>query len=246
MREFGVIGITLKHSFSPTYFADKFQKEGIKDAVYHPFEIHSIADVQFLLDKPEITGLNVTLPYKEQVMSYLSEIHPEALRIGAVNTIKVGKNGNSKGYNTDYYGFINSLKEWITPEEISQLKALVLGTGGASKAVVAALSDLEVPYLYVSSSNKEGSISYNDIDKTLLEEYKLIINTTPLGMFPNVEEAPSLPYRYLNESHYLYDLIYNPEVTQFLQNGETQHSKTMNGYRMLVLQAEKSWEIWNS
>jgi shikimate dehydrogenase len=245
MREFGVIGITLKHSFSPKYFADKFEKEGIKDASYHPFEIHSIADVVSLLKKPNIKGLNVTLPYKEQVLPYLTAIDEAAAKIGAVNTIKVN-NGIATGYNTDYYGFKISLENWIDSATRSNLKALVLGSGGASKAVVAALIDLGIDYTYVSSSNKEGALSYNDITKEILNEYKLIINTTPLGMFPNVEAAPSLPYKYLNESHYLYDLIYNPEVTKFLENGDEVGAHTFNGYEMLVIQAEKSWEIWNA
>lgn len=245
MREFGVIGITLKHSFSPKYFAEKFAKEGIKDAIYHPFEIHSIADIQSMLLKPNLKGLNVTLPYKEQVLPYLTAIDEAAAKIGAVNTIKVD-NGVATGYNTDYYGFKISLENWISAENRVHLKALVLGSGGASKAVVAALIDLGIDYTYVSSSNKEGALSYNDITKETLSEYKLIINTTPLGMFPNVEAAPSLPYKYLNQSHYLYDLIYNPEVTKFLENGEEMGAQTINGYEMLVIQAEKSWEIWNA
>jgi len=245
MREFGVIGITLKHSFSPKYFAEKFAKEGIKDAIYHPFEIHSIADIQSMLLKPNLKGLNVTLPYKEQVLPYLTAIDEAAAKIGAVNTIKVD-NGVATGYNTDYYGFKISLENWISAENRVNLKALVLGSGGASKAVVTALFDLGIAYTYVSSSNKEGSLSYNDITKETLSEYKLIINTTPLGMFPNVEAAPSLPYKYLNQSHYLYDLIYNPEVTKFLENGEEMGAQTINGYEMLVIQAEKSWEIWNA
>jgi shikimate dehydrogenase len=246
MREFGVIGITLKHSFSPKYFADKFAKEGIKDASYHPFEIHSIADVESLLKKPNIKGLNVTLPYKEQVLPYLESIDSAAAKIGAVNTIKVDENGAARGYNTDYYGFKISLEQWINPQNLTELKAMVLGTGGASKAVVAALADLNVPFIYVSSSDKEGSLSYNDITKEVLDEYKLIINTTPLGMFPNNDEAPSLPYQHLTEGHFLYDLIYNPEVSLFLQYGEEIGAQTMNGYEMLVIQAEKSWEIWNA
>jgi shikimate dehydrogenase len=245
MREFGVIGITLKHSFSPKYFAEKFEKEGIKDASYHPFEIHSIGDIQSLLQKPNIKGLNVTLPYKEQVLPYLTSIDNAAAKIGAVNTIKV-ENGEATGYNTDYYGFKISLENWIGTAKLSEIKALVLGSGGASKAVVAALTDLQIPYLYVSSSNKEGAISYNDITKEVLNEYQLVINTTPLGMFPNVDEAPAIPYQYLTESHYLYDLIYNPEVTKFLKNGEEAGAQTINGYEMLVIQAEKSWEIWNA
>ncbi len=246
MRKFGLIGKTLKHSFSGKYFAEKFEKENIDDCTYELFELSDISEFPKLITshKGSLKGLNVTIPYKKEVMAYLDELDSIAERIGAVNVIKINSNGKLKGFNSDYYGFRSSLESWLGH---TNLKALILGTGGASNAVRTTLEDLNIPYLYVSRSSGENRITYNDIKQNpeIISDHQLIINTTPLGTFPDIDQKADLPYSQLTSSHYLYDLVYNPEVTAFLAEGKSAGAKTQNGSDMLVLQAEKSWEIWN-
>jgi len=227
---------------------DKFRAENIKEAIYENFELVEISDIrELILSDPEIKGLNVTIPYKQSVMKYIDVMDSTAKRVGAVNVIKKLENGKLKGYNSDYYGFRISLENWVSPH-LRDFGALVLGTGGAAKAVIAVLEDCNIDFLKVSRSPGKENISYFDIrqNSLLLGTHKLIINTTPLGMYPRINEMPNLPYEKLNEDHYLYDLIYNPEKTLFLQQGELKGAKIKNGSEMLILQAERSWQIWNN
>ncbi|WP_266203955.1 shikimate dehydrogenase family protein [Pontibacter kalidii] len=244
MRKFGLIGKKLGHSFSKKYFTEKYEREGITDAVYGLYELPGVQALPGLLQQePELVGLNVTVPYKEQVIPLLDELDEAAAAIGAVNTIKIS-GGRTKGYNTDYIGFRNSLEEFYPEQERGQ--ALVLGTGGAAKAVWAALDALGIPYLRVSRKEAEGQLSYAQLTPELLLSYNLVINTTPLGMYPHVQEQPPLPYEHITAGHYCYDLVYNPIQTLFLQSCAAQGASTLNGLPMLHLQAEAAWDIWNS
>lgn len=245
---YGLIGKTLQHSFSQKYFRNKFSKEAIKNSDYQLFELAEIQEFTGLLAKyPELCGLNVTIPYKLEVIPFLDEIDSAAKEIGAVNTIKFKSAGGTIGYNTDYLGFKISLQNWLQ-RPFSAHKALVLGTGGASKAVVAALKDLGLHYKYVSRTASENAYSYQQLKATpdIMREHLLVINTTPLGTSPNVDAAPDIPYEMVTDQHYFYDLVYNPAETLFLKEGKMQGAKIKNGLQMLELQAEKAWEIWNS
>jgi len=247
MKKFGLIGKTLSHSFSKNYFGEKFDKESITDAQYDLFELPDISDLLPLIKKNNgnLNGLNVTIPYKEEVLPFLHEIDPAAKEIGAVNVLKITKNGKIKGYNSDYYGFKTSLENFIGTA-LNDCKALILGTGGASKAVKQALIDLNIPHQYVSREKNNGIISYDDLTPELINEYKLIINSTPLGMHPNIDRCPKLPYEAISSEHFLYDLVYNSKEALFMKKGRENGAKAIHGLEMLILQAEKSWEIWNS
>ena len=242
MKTYGLIGYPLEHSFSGKYFAEKFEKENIQNCEYQLFPIENIQEF-VNLKKQNIAGLNVTIPYKEQVIPYLDELDEHANAIGAVNVIQI-KNGKTKGYNSDYYGFKDSLLDFL-PKDFNS-KALVLGTGGASKALKQVLVDLSISFNIVSRK-EEYDFTYEELNERpeILADFQLIINTTPLGTYPNVEEKPDIPYRALNNNHYLYDLVYNPSETAFMKAGQNQGAKTTNGLEMLIGQAEKSWEIWN-
>ena len=251
MKKLGLIGYPLSHSFSKKYFSEKFKEKGIKGFEYELYPIASIEELpQLLADHPDLIGLNVTIPYKEQVLPYLDAIHLEARDIGAVNTIKI-EEGKLTGYNTDVYGFEKSLIGLLTNKKNDQSKellvdqGLVLGTGGAAKAVLYILKKLNIRPLLVSRTKEKGDLTYQDIDAELMKKTQLIVNTTPLGMSPKIDTFPNLPYELLTDKHFLYDLVYNPEKTLFLNKGENQKAKTKNGKDMLVLQAEKSWEIWD-
>jgi shikimate dehydrogenase len=240
MQEYGLIGYPLSHSFSPRYFHEKFIQEQL-DARYNSFSIASITELQKLIEESKnLKGLNVTIPYKSSVIPFLKKTSKAAKKIGAVNCIKIVK-GELYGFNTDYIGFAESLKPLLR-NDIN--KALVLGTGGSSKAVCYALSELGIAYQLVSSSAK-GNMSYEDIDAKTMQEHLLIVNTTPLGMYPNTNECPNIPYSFLTKAHLLFDLVYNPEETLFIQNGLRQNTSVKNGLEMLHLQAEESWAIWN-
>ncbi len=246
-RIYGLIGFPLSHSFSREYFNNKFRQEGINDAEYSNFELKGIEDLKSLIESNSgILGLNVTIPYKEKVFRYMDELDADAKRVGAVNVIKILAGKKLKGYNSDYFGFRTSLEKWMG-KRLADAKAIVLGTGGAAKAVFTVLEDCNIETLKVSRSVKNNAVTYHDLRSrpSLLKEYNLIINTTPLGMFPKINEMPNLPYEFLNRNYYLYDLIYNPEKTLFLQKGEHMGCKIQNGKEMLVLQAERSWQIWN-
>jgi shikimate dehydrogenase len=244
MRKFGLIGFPLGHSFSKKYFTEKFEKEGISGCQYDLYEIPSADKLKSILEEnSELEGVNVTIPYKQDVIPMMSELDPACEIIGAVNCIKV-LDGKLKGYNTDYIGFKESLTAWLGNTKV---KALVLGTGGASKAVVQALRDLEIEFLYVSRAPGANQISYQQIqdDFTILEEYKLIINCTPLGTYPKVEGIPDLPVDQFTAEHWVYDLVYNPPTTALMQACLDRGGKAKNGLEMLILQAEAAWEIWN-
>jgi shikimate dehydrogenase len=244
MKTYGLIGYRLSHSFSKKYFNEKFSKENIRDCVYENFPLDTISEfLNLLKTTTNPKGFNVTIPYKEEIIPFLSELDASAKAIGAVNVVKVLPNGKLIGYNSDYYGFKNSLKEFVPI--ITNRKALVLGTGGAAKAVVAALKDLGIAHQYVSRTKSGNTWSYADLNENILLNYTIIINTSPLGMYPDVDSFPNIPYEFLTSNHYLYDLVYNPEETKFMKKGKIQGAHTMNGLPMLVGQAEKAWEIWN-
>jgi len=247
LKQYGLIGLPLTHSFSEKYFAEKFRIEKISDVEYLNFPLQSIMELMSLvINNLEICGLNVTIPYKEQVIPFLDDIDPEANEAGAVNTITISRSKNKiflKGYNTDIIGFVQSLPAGISKKHKN---ALVLGTGGASKAVICGLNKLNIKYQLVSRKGRQGCITYNDLDEKTIQNNTLIINTTPLGMYPDAGSLPDIPYRYLSKQHLLYDLIYNPSVTSFLSEGEKHGAAVMNGLQMLKNQAEESWKIWNS
>lgn len=246
MDKYGLIGYPLGHSFSIGYFNEKFQSENI-DAVYENFEIASIEDLQEVLaTNPELRGLNVTIPYKEKVMSYLDHITPEARAIGAVNVIQVQHKGSKiflKGFNSDVIGFTRSIEPML---ERFHKKALVLGTGGAAKAAHFALKALGLEAVYVSRYERPGTIQYERITPDVIHEYNVIVNCTPLGMYPHVSDCPPLPYEAMDSHNLLYDLIYNPDQTLFMQKGAARGATVKNGLEMLLLQAFASWEFWNS
>ncbi|MFA5619708.1 MAG: shikimate dehydrogenase [Weeksellaceae bacterium] len=239
MRRFGLIGKNIAYSFSKKYFHQKFENEGIKNTLYQVFDLNSIHKISSVWELDDLEGINVTKPYKEAIIPFLDNLEVVAKKIGAVNCVKIS-NGEKTGYNTDAYGFENSLKPLLKPHHN---KALILGDGGAAKAVKFVLEKLKIPYQTVS---RNGSLRYSELNAAHIENHLLIINCTPVGTFPNIDESPEIPYEALTDMHLLYDLIYNPEKTQFLQFGEEKGAEIKNGYEMLVLQAEKSWEIWNS
>jgi shikimate dehydrogenase len=242
MRRFGLIGKTLKHSFSKNYFAQKFADEAITGCSYENFELPSINDLPVLLSShPDLEGLNVTIPYKEECIAYLHSQNEIVQEIGACNCIKI-RNGTLHGYNTDAPAFLQSLQPYLQPHQTS---ALILGSGGASKAIQYALRQLKINFHVVSRTKKTNELEYGDLNPDLIQSHPLIINTTPLGMYPNTEEVPPIPYEAITGDHLLYDLTYNPEKTKFLRLGEQRGALVLNGYRMLVLQAEESWRIWN-
>ena len=246
MDKYGLIGYPLDHSFSISYFNQRFQDEGI-NAVYENFEIPTIEALDEVLNlNPELKGLNVTIPYKEKVIPYLDSISPEARAIGAVNVIKVSHEGKSvklKGYNSDVIGFTKSIEPMI--EKKWHKKALILGTGGASKAINYGLRNLGLETVFVSRYERPDTIQYQNITPDIIREYNVIVNCTPLGMYPKTEECPQLPYEAMDSHTILYDLIYNPDETLFMKRGAEYGAQTKNGLEMLLLQAFASWEFWN-
>ena len=248
MRIFGLIGYPLSHSFSKKYFSDKFKNENINDAEYLNFSVPSIEQFpKILKSREDFIGFNITSPYKESIIPYLDELDATASEINAVNVVNVIKDGKIqrlKGYNTDVYGFKKSLQKKLNPEIKS---ALILGTGGAARAVFFALKSLDIKSTFVSRKEKSGNdyLQYKNLNKDVISDNLLIVNATPLGLFPNTETKPDIPYSYLTENHHLFDLIYNPPLTQFLSEGKQKHTTIQNGLEMLHFQAEKAWEIFN-
>lgn len=241
--KFGLIGKNISYSFSKKYFTEKFALGDLVNCSYDNFDIQSIDQFPKLIENnPDLKGLNVTIPYKEAVIPYLSKLSKTVAQIGAVNVIRFTKKGKLKGYNSDYFGFMKSLKPLLQPHH---KKALILGTGGAAKAVAFALDQLGILYTYVSREEKEGMIDYNRINATSFDNYHIIINCTPLGTSPDTKAFPPIPYQFFTEKHIAFDLIYNPEETQFLKKAKKKGAVTKNGYEMLELQAEKAWKIWN-
>jgi shikimate dehydrogenase len=252
VRLFGLIGSPLSHSFSEKYFTEKFQRENISDAQYKLFPIDSIKKLPELIKaNPDLVGLNVTIPYKEQLIPYLHELDSTASNVGAVNTIHIFKKFDkyrwTEGFNTDVHGFRQSIKPFLTS---SHYRAIILGTGGASKAVEFVLKQIGVECILVSREPNEipgkAVATYGSLHPIIVSTSKLIVNCTPVGTFPNVNEFPDLPYEAIGKEHLLYDLVYNPAETEFMKKGKAQGAQVMNGMDMLKMQAEKAWEIWNS
>ena len=240
---FGLIGKNISYSFSKKYFSDKFEKEELIGNSYENFDLQAVTQFpKIIRENPNLKGLNVTIPYKEKIIPFLDKLNKKATKIGAVNCIKFTKKGKLKGYNTDYYGFKKSIEPLLQPHH---QKALILGTGGASKAVAFALEELGILHTFVSRSKKEDAMDYKYINATTFDNFQIIINCTPLGTHPNLEEFPPIPYDFFTEEHIAFDLIYNPEETEFLKRAKAKNAVTKNGYEMLVLQAEKGWKIWN-
>ena len=238
---YGLVGKNINYSFSKEYFLEKFKKEKISSCDYLNFDLEGIELIEDVFRMNSICGLNVTIPYKEKIIPFLDDLSPIAKEIGSVNTICI-KHSKRIGYNTDIYGFDKTLSE-INIDKIEQ--ALVLGTGGASKAIKYVLSKREIKYISVSRSKKENTILYKDLNFNLFNQNLLIINSTPLGTYPNIEECPDIPYNFLDSKHILYDLVYNPKETLFMKNGKEKGAKVINGLKMLEYQAEKSWELWS-
>jgi shikimate dehydrogenase len=242
MTKYGLIGYPLSHSFSKKYFTEKFERESIKEHEYDLFPIEKITQLPSLVQTESLlNGLNVTIPYKEQVIPFLDELTEVVKEIQACNCIRI-LDGKLIGYNTDVIGFEKTLERKLARHH---QRALVLGTGGAAKAVNYVLRKKGIDFLEVSRRKGEGSITYQDVDEQVISSHTLIVNTTPLGMYPNVDDAPDLPYHLLTDAHYLYDLVYNPAKTKFLVEGERRGAVIENGADMLVIQAEASWDIWN-
>lgn len=244
MNLYGLIGYPLDHSFSKKYFTNKFETEGLEDCFFELFPIESIQDFPALIRSHlTLKGLAVTIPYKETVIPFLQHVSDEVQKIGAVNCIKI-KNGSLTGYNTDIKGFETSFTALLN---LHHTKALVLGTGGASKAVQFILNKLSIPFILVSRKpdQNKGMLSYKDVTESLLKEYTIIINCTPVGMGKLNDAKPAIPYQYISSTHYLYDLIYHPSETLFLLEGKSKGATIKNGYEMLIIQAEENWRIWN-
>ena len=247
MKTFGLIGFPLGHSFSKKYFTDQFERDGNTDRSYELFPLENIASLVTLINENEsLKGLNVTIPHKVNVLPYLNELDDAARQIGAVNCIAIQEEGDYtilKGYNTDAFGFEESLKPYLKEHHT---KALILGDGGAARAVKYVLGKLSIDHVSVVRTAAPGAIVYEELNVELMRTHHLIINTTPLGTFPNVEAAPAIPYHLLTDQHLAYDLVYNPEVTEFLKRAKEKGAMIKNGLEMLHLQADRSWEIWNT
>ncbi len=242
---FGLVGKNIEYSFSRGYFSEKFNKMNLQNASYVNFDLQSIEEFPAILEtyKDTLLGMNVTIPYKEDVGAFLDEIDAEAKEIGAINTIKIYPNGKRKGFNTDVYGFDQSIAPFLNETHTT---ALILGTGGASKAVAYAFKKRGILYKFVSRVPQEEShMSYDSLDEKSISNTGIIVNCSPLGTHPNIDVHPNIPFQFLNKSHLLFDLIYNPTETAFLKKGKAQGATVANGMKMLELQAEKAWEIWN-
>lgn len=243
MKVYGLVGENIAYSFSKKYFTDRFANTNADDCIYENFDLQSIEDFPKLIqDNPNIVGLNVTIPYKETIIPYLDSLSKKATQIGAVNVIRFTKKGKLKGYNSDYFGFKKTIKPLL---QAHHKRALILGTGGASKAVAFALEELDITFSFVSREDHENTITYERINETTFDNFQIIINCTPIGTSPNTKEFPLIPYQYFTEKHIAFDLIYNPEETQFLKKAKQKGAITKNGLDMLVFQAEKAWKIWN-
>jgi shikimate dehydrogenase len=245
MPEFGLLGRSLKHSFSQTYFSQKFHNLGLADHRYALFELADMHELPALLAaRPGLRGLNVTIPYKEQIWPFLNEVAPSAARVGAVNVVEFRADGRLVGHNTDYVGFRDSLRALLPHPVPAGLRALVLGSGGSAKAVEVALRELGIGSWTVSRNPLGAGLTYEDLSPRLLHDHQLLINATPLGTYPDVASCPPLPYEALTPQHYLHDLVYNPTETEFMRRGLAAGAQAKNGFDMLCRQAEAAWDIW--
>lgn len=245
MKKLGLLGRNIGYSFSQNYFTTKFKNQNLESQIsYENFDIAAVEEFKNVVKtNATLFGLNVTIPYKESIIPFLDELSENAQAIGAVNTIKIYENGKLYGDNTDYFGFIKAIKPLL---KTHHKKALILGDGGAAKAICFGLLQMNIPYTIVTRQAKSNSITYDQITETTFQDHQIVINCTPLGTFPNVELCPNIPYQYFTKNHLAFDLIYNPEKTEFLKKAESYGATIENGYTMLVSQAEKAWEIWNS
>tara|TARA_Y100000385_G_scaffold275904_1_gene320933 strand:+ start:1141 stop:1881 length:741 start_codon:yes stop_codon:yes gene_type:complete len=240
--KYGLIGKNINYSFSKKFFNDKFIKENINDCSYENYDLKSIKEFSSVLKDKSIKGFNVTIPYKKEIIDFIDEIDPIAKKIGAINTLKINDRKIIKGYNTDYLGFISSIKHLI----FDQKNALVLGTGGASKAIIYGLNCVGIKSTNVSRKKTRDTVRYEDLNEKIIKENRIIVNCTPIGTFPKIEESPKIPFEFLTSNHLCYDLIYNPEKTKFLKESEKMGATIVNGKKMLENQANESWKIWNS
>ncbi len=245
MRQFGLIGRKLGHSFSAKYFAEKFEREGLSsDCSYLLYELPEIECVEeFIASTPSLVGFNVTIPYKQQIIPYLDDLSDEARNIGAVNCVKILSDGRRVGYNTDVVGVRSSLERLLG--DVAVESALILGTGGASQAVRYVLAERGIGYKIVSRDKERGDVTYDELTSEIVAASKLIVNCSPVGMYPAVEQAPAIDYGALSDGHFLFDLVYNPEITRFMEFGAAQGAHTLSGLDMLYAQAEAAWKIWN-
>ena len=244
MAKYGLIGSNISFSFSKTFFTTKFEIENNRTDSYDNFDVSSISKLkEIIAEHSDLKGLNVTIPFKESVIPLLDRVDKEAKKIGAVNTIKILRDGKLVGYNTDHYGFAKAVSNFLP---IKEKTALILGTGGSSKAIAFVLEAMGFDYQFVSRTKTETNLVYNELTKNILLDHCLIVNCTPLGTFPNVSEFPNIPYQFLTRDHLLFDLIYNPRETEFLKMGHAKGARVANGFKMLEYQAKKSWSIWKS
>ncbi|MDE1191819.1 MAG: shikimate dehydrogenase [Arachidicoccus sp.] len=241
MQKFGIIGFPLSHSFSQKYFSQKFIDDHIADSIFEKFEMPDISAVEELIKDKELKGFCITLPYKKSIIHYLYESSDDVKETGACNCVRI-IDGKLYGYNTDVIGFEKSFTQHLSTHHT---KALILGTGGAAAAVEFVLKKLGIEYKFVSRNKTANNFSYDELNQAILEEYTVIVNCTPLGTFPNTDEAPLLPYQFITQQHYLFDMVYNPPLTKFLSLGKEKNATIQNGYDMLVFQAEENWKIWN-
>ena len=243
MKRFGLIGKKLSHSFSAKYFAEKFEREGLRDCDYSLYELPEIECVKEFMHTPDLVGFNVTIPYKQQIIPYLDALDAQAREVGAVNCVKIERDGRRVGYNTDVDGIRLSLDKLLGDEKVGS--ALVLGTGGASQAVQYVLRERGINYKVVSREKGKADLTYDDLTQEVMAAHRLIINASPVGMYPACENCPDIPYAMLSGSHFLFDLVYNPLTTRFMELGAEQGAATLSGIDMLYAQAESAWRIWN-